>query len=312
MTLQRPTDSILRQASDLLQKGSLVAFPTETVYGLGGDASQDKAVAHIFEMKKRPHFNPLIIHVHSLQSAETLAYFSEKSLKLARYFWPGPLTLILRRREKAALSHLATAGLDTVAIRIPSHPIALKLLSLCSLPIAAPSANLSGQVSPTRADHVLQSLSPSLILDGGACSIGLESTVLDLSQDKPFILRPGFITAQKIQDYLCEPIFYPKESEDKPLLSPGMLSSHYAPSRPVRLNVTKPYDNEAFLGFGAVEKSHRNLSEKGDLIEAAANLFAMLRDLDTESYAGIAVSPIPMNGLGRAINDRLKRASTPK
>jgi L-threonylcarbamoyladenylate synthase len=299
-------------AARLLRSGELVAFPTETVYGLGADATDDHAVAAIFAAKGRPHFNPLIVHVSGLEAAEALAEFDARARRLAAHFWPGPLSLVLRRRSDSGLSLLASAGLDTVAIRAPAHPVAQALLRASGRSIAAPSANRSGRVSPTEATHVAAEFGnrAALILDGGKSQIGLESTVLDLSGETPALLRPGGVTLEQLTEFLG-PIATPAAG---PLRSPGMLPSHYAPSLPLRLEVRDSHPGEALLAFGPDAPPGFAeilwLSRTGDLAEAAANLFAMLRQLDRPAFTGIAVTPIPNHGLGHAINDRLRRAAT--
>jgi L-threonylcarbamoyladenylate synthase len=301
----------IAQAAALLRAGRLVAFPTETVYGLGGDAGNDAAVAAIFAAKGRPRFNPLIVHVPSLAEAEALAIFDTRSRDLAARFWPGPLSLVLRRREPSALSLLASAGLDTVALRAPSHPVAQALLAAAGHPVAAPSANRSGRLSPTVAEHVAEELGPlvSLILDGGRCEVGLESTVLDLSGAAAVLLRPGGVTREALNAVLG-PVAAPASGSIK---SPGRLASHYAPRLPLRLDATDARSGEAVLAFGQEPRPGFAeiawLSRSGDLAEAAANLFAMLRRLDRPDFSAIAVMPIPEHGLGRAINDRLRRAA---
>jgi L-threonylcarbamoyladenylate synthase len=299
------------QAADLLRAGELVAFPTETVYGLGADATSDSAVARIFAVKQRPRFNPLIVHVSGIEAAERLVCLDARGRHLAERFWPGPLTLVLSRRRGTGLSLLASAGLDTVAVRTPDHPVAQALLNACGRPVAAPSANVSGRISPTTAMHVSAELGEqiSLILDGGPCRVGVESTVLDLTGTPPVLLRPGGIPVEELRDILG-PMAAP---EDGAVRAPGMLRRHYAPSRPLRLNARESGPEEALLGFGPdIAPATLNLSPRGDLVEAAANLFAMLRALDqAPGYAGIAVAPIPENGLGGAINDRLRRAAAP-
>jgi L-threonylcarbamoyladenylate synthase len=302
----------IERAARLLRSGELVAFPTETVYGLGADATDERAVAAVFAAKGRPHFNPLIVHVSGLEAAEALAEFDARARRLAAHFWPGPLSLVLRRRGGSGLSLLASAGLDTVAIRAPAHPVAQALLRASGRPIAAPSANRSGRVSPTEAAHVAAELGDrvTLILDAGRTPVGLESTVLDLSGETPALLRPGGVTLEQLTEFLG-PIATPAVG---PLRSPGMLPSHYAPSLPLRLNATSARLGEALLAFGRdappgfAEVAW--LSRSADLTEAAANLFAMLRQLDRPAFTGIAVMPIPEHGLGRAINDRLRRAAT--
>ena len=299
----------LEQAATLLQRGELVAFPTETVYGLGGDARQDHAVAAIFAAKGRPSFNPLIVHVAESGDAEALVCVDDRARALMAAFWPGPLTLVLPRHPQSPISLLASAGLDSIAIRQPDHPIALALLRKAACPVAAPSANRSGAVSPTLAAHVQESLGGRipLIVDGGACKVGVESTVIDLTGPQAGLLRPGGITAEQVEAVLGQRLLCPHSDENAPK-SPGMLASHYAPNALVRLNVTHPQPGETMLGFGTVE-GHLTLSASGDLAEAAANLFAMLRQLDADGAQMIAIAPIPEIGLGLAINDRLRRAA---
>jgi L-threonylcarbamoyladenylate synthase len=312
--IARADAAAIAHAAALLRAGRLVAFPTETVYGLGADATNDYAVAAIFAAKARPRFNPLIVHVRDLANAETLAVFSAPARLAAARFWPGPLTLVLRRKRTAGLSLLASAGLDTVAIRVPAHPVAQALLRAAGCPIAAPSANRSGRVSPTEAAHVAEDLGDdlALILDDGPTPVGLESTVLDLSGEAPVLLRPGAITFEVLTG-LRGPVELAGSASPK---SPGMLASHYAPGLRVRLDATSARPGEALLAFGPHAPSAFAevlwLSRSGDLAEAAANLFAMLRRLDHPSFTGIAVMPIPEHGLGRAINDRLRRAAAPR
>ena len=304
----------IARAAALLHAGRLVAFPTETVYGLGGDATNDDAVAAIFAAKSRPRFNPLIVHVRDLAEAETLAVLNSPARHAAARFWPGPLTLVLPRQPAAGLALLASAGLDTVAIRVPAHPVAQALLRETDRPIAAPSANRSGRVSPTEAAHVADDLGDdvALILDDGPTPVGLESTVLDLSGETPALLRPGAVTLEALTE-LLGPVSLPGSALPK---SPGMLPSHYAPCLPLRIAATAARPGEALLAFGPDASAGFAevlwLSRSGDLAEAAANLFAMLRRLDRPSFTGIAVMPIPEHGLGRAINDRLRRAAAPR
>jgi L-threonylcarbamoyladenylate synthase len=302
------------RAARLLRSGELIAFPTETVYGLGADATNDRAIAAVFAAKGRPHFNPLIVHVSGLEAAEALTEFDARARCLAAHFWPGPLSLVLRRRSDSGLSLLASAGLDTVALRVPTHPVAQALLGAAGRPIAAPSANRSGRLSPTEAAHVAAELGDrvALILDGGRTPIGLESTVLDLSGETPALLRPGGITREELEA-LVGPLALPAAG---PLRSPGMLPSHYAPSLPLRLDASDARPGEALLAFGRDAPPGFAetlwLSRSGDLAEAAGNLFAMLRELDRPAFVGIAVTPIPEHGLGHAINDRLRRAAAPR
>jgi len=296
-----------------LAAGGLVAFPTETVYGLGGDATNDAAVAGIFAAKGRPHFNPLIAHVADHAAAAALVLFEDWAWTLVERFWPGPLTLVLPRRPDSPLSLLVSAGLDSVAVRMPDHPVALALLSAYGRPLAAPSANRSGAVSPTTAAHVAESLGPdaALILDGGPCRVGVESTVLDLTGPRPLLLRPGGLALETLESVLGTPIESATILPGTAPRAPGMLASHYAPTLPVRLDADEAGPGEALLGFGPGPAT-LNLSSTGNLTEAAANLFAMLRALDRPEFAAIAVRPIPERDLGRAINDRLRRAAAPR
>lgn len=316
--IRRADDAALAEAAEVLRRGGLVAFPTETVYGLGADATDDRAVVRVFEAKGRPRFNPLIVHVASPDAAAEVAAFDARARELAARFWPGPLTLVLPRSSGCPVSLLASAGLDTVAVRIPDHPVALALFRATGRPVVAPSANRSGAVSPTTAAHVAESLGDAvdLILDGGPCRIGIESTVLDLSGPRPVLLRPGGITAEALER-LLGPLDRPAGEVvgDAARRSPGMLSRHYAPDRPLRLGATAAEPGEALLAFGPNPPPGAttvlNLSPAGDLAEAAANLFRMLRALDRPPHTGIAVMPIPETGLGAAINDRLRRAAAP-
>lgn len=310
-------DSIAR-AGELIVAGKLVAFPTETVYGLGGDATQGKAVAAIFAAKGRPAINPLIVHVSNLTQADEHGVVDSRAEELATHFWPGPLTLILKRRTNSPVSELATAGLDSIAIRIPAHPVARALLSAARRPIVAPSANRSGRVSATTAIHVAEELEDrvAMILAAGRSPLGLESTILDLSGDRPVLLRPGAVTADDIAAVI-DGVTTGEGDPDRPN-APGQLLRHYAPETRLRLRAAMADPGEALLAFGPNPFAGRNaktilnLSETGDLNEAAANLFAMLRTLDAGGYPSIAVMPIPETGLGIAINDRLRRAATPR
>ncbi|HLF59320.1 MAG TPA: L-threonylcarbamoyladenylate synthase [Alphaproteobacteria bacterium] len=311
-----PTPDAIARAGALIRDGRLVAFPTETVYGLGADATNDAAVASVFEAKGRPRFNPLIIHFADAGQAAKAAAFDDRARELAREFWPGPLTLVLPRQPACAVSLLACAGLDTIAVRVPGHEVALALLNAAQRPLAAPSANPSGTVSPTTAAHVAASMAGkvAMILDGGPCRIGIESTVLDLSGAEAYVLRPGGIPAEAIESVIGA-LARPDVRDAARPRSPGLALRHYAPSLPLRLNASgaPQRPNEALLAFGPRTPSGYaqtlSLSPAGDLTEAAANLFAMLRALDTGRFGGIAVMPIPSEGLGAAINDRLKRAA---
>ena len=296
-------ESIVR-AAHILREGGLVAFPTETVYGLGADATNGKAVAAIFAAKGRPRFNPLIVHVRDLREAERHAIFNDAARELAARFWPGALTLVLPRATET-LSDLVSAGLSTVALRVPAHPVAQRLLQETSRPVAAPSANPSGKVSATLAVHVLEGLQEKVdfIVDGGPTMLGLESTVIGFDERRPVLLRPGAIAREDI-----EAVIGPLQKAGPAIQSPGQMESHYAPAAALRLNVSEPESGEALLGFGPSQNAVLNLSPTRDLKEAAANLFAMLRKLD-KSARRIAVMPIPETGLGEAINDRLRRAA---
>ena len=301
-------------AADIIRKGGLVAIPTETVYGLGANGLDEKAVLKIFEAKGRPQDNPLILHVAEPVEMEKFCHHIPKSAYLlAEKFWPGPLTMVMKKTPDSPISHLVSAGLDTVGVRFPAHPDAQKMLTAFGRPVAAPSANISGTVSPTTAEHVAQGLGDKipLILDGGACAVGVESTILDVSSDDtPALLRAGGVGIEEIEAVIGKPLRRP-ESDPKAPRSPGQLLSHYAPRLPVRLNADKPEKGEAFLALGSAENATLNLSPSGDVKEAASHLFAYMRLLDSPKYTGIAVMPIPTTGLGLAINDRLKRAAYP-
>ncbi len=316
--IEPATGAAIARAGALIRDGRLVAFPTETVYGLGADATDDRAVARIFAAKGRPRFNPLIVHAPDRDAHEANVVFDERARAVADRFWPGALTLVLPRRPDAAVSLLVSAGLDTVAVRVPDHPVARALMAAAGRPIAAPSANRSGAVSPTTAAHVAASLGDAvdLILDGGPCPGGLESTVLDLTGDQPRILRPGLLPRDAIEAVVGPVAAGPVGGAgvaDR-VAAPGMLESHYAPDRPVRLDATAPAaPDEALLAFGGQVPTGfarvENLSASGDLVEAAANLFRLLHLLDDPAVSAIAVMPIPDEGLGEAINDRLRRAA---
>ena len=308
------------EAARCLKAGGLVAFPTETVYGLGADASQAQAVARIYEAKGRPSFNPLIVHVADIKAARQIARFDATALRLAEAFWPGPLTLVLPRTAPCPVAELATAGLDTVAIRVPAHVVAGDLLRAFGGAVVAPSANISGHVSPTTAAHVASDLSGriDLILDGGPVEVGVESTIVACF-DEPMLLRPGGLPREDIERVLGRSLQrLPEDAagEDAQPLAPGMLASHYAPRTPVRLDAIDVEPDEVMLAFGPVDangahaaKAVLNLSATGDLGEAAANLFGYLRALDAKGGRTIAVMAVPQHGLGEAINDRLRRAA---
>jgi L-threonylcarbamoyladenylate synthase len=307
----READSVaIAEAGQRLRAGALVAFPTETVYGLGADATNGEAVASIFAAKGRPRFNPLIVHVKDRAQAAQHVVFSDIAVALAEAFWPGPLTLVLPRRTDTPLSLLVSAGLDTVAVRAPAHPIAQAVIAAAGRPLAAPSANPSGTVSPTCARHVAEGFgSKVFILDGGATSVGVESTVVGFGPDGAVMLRPGGVPREVVEK-ITGPLAAP--TPGGPVTSPGMLTSHYAPRARVRLNADHAEPGEALLGFGPqAPRDVANLSPSGNLAEAAAHLFAMLRALDAKADA-IAVMPIPSTGLGEAINDRLQRAAAPR
>ena len=318
----QPTQKAIQAAAYMLCSGQLAAFPTETVYGLGADATNDDAVAAIFRAKGRPQTNPLIIHVPGASEAWKLARFDARAERAADAFWPGALTLVLERTADCPVTTRASAGLSTLAVRAPDHPIAQAVLRASELPLAAPSANLSGQVSPTTAQHVADGLGGSvdLILDGGPCTIGVESTVLALDGDVPTILRPGGITMEALADALGEAVKTLAPSHEEmtsgPARSPGTMFSHYAPRAELRLNATTVGGNEGLLAFGDGAPPGaaitRNLSETANLGEAAGHLYAALRDLDQSGVKVIAVAPIPNAGIGVAINDRLSRAAAPR
>ena len=311
--LLRPEVGGVERAAELLAQGALVAFPTETVYGLGADARRGEAVARIFAAKERPRFNPLIVHVPDREAAVDLAEIPPMALLLAEAHWPGPLTLVAKLRPGHGLSELVTAGLPSVAVRVPSHPVAHRLLSAFGGPVAAPSANPSGRISPTTAEHVLAGLGGRIaaVLDAGPCRVGLESTIVGVEDERPVLLRPGGLSVDEIATTLGRPLTYHSGGG---VTAPGQLASHYAPRAQLRLNARAPEEGEVWLGFGpdpdGVTGERRNLSERGDVVEAAANLFRHLHALDAEAER-IAVAPVPEEGLGHAINDRLRRAAAP-
>ena len=311
----RPSAAAYKEAAAIIRAGGLVAFPTETVYGLGADATNDAAVAAIFEAKDRPRFNPLIVHVRDAAAAAREVIFDARAEALAKAFWPGPLSLVLRRAAECRISLLCSAGLETIAIRVPDHPVGQALLRAAGRPIAAPSANPAGALSPTRAEHVAEALGErvDLILDGGPCPVGIESTVLDISGETPALLRPGGVTVEALAKVIGT---IAAAEAGTPQASPGMMASHYAPRLPLRLNADSVRADEALLAFGpnplAGAAVTENLSRRGDTKEAAAKLFAALRRLDRPDLSGIAAMPIPGDGLGAAINDRLRRAAAPR
>ncbi len=311
-----PDPKDIAAAASALRDGKLVAFATETVYGLGANACDGQAVARIYEAKGRPSFNPLIVHLPSAEEAIRLGRFNSDALKLADSFWPGPLTIVVERADDCPVSELASAGLSSLAIRVPGRESARELLRLAGCPVAAPSANISGQISPTTAQHVMAGLGDRIwgVVDGGRCEVGLESTIVSCLGDTPVILRPGGVSREVIEEALGRPVLLQTGSTNDPI-SPGQLASHYAPNAAVRLNAKEARPGEAYLAFGKREPEAdiiRNLSPSKDLREAAANLFAMLHTLDMLGADSIAVAPIPDEGLGVAINDRLARAAAPR
>ena len=309
-------DAAIADAAGIIRGGGLVAFATETVYGLGADATNGEAVARIYAAKGRPSFNPLISHVADIQQVTSIAVMDERAEKLADALWPGPLSIVMNKTADCPVSELTTAGLSTIAVRIPARERARRFLDACGVPVAAPSANASGAVSPSLAIHVQSSLpgpedgGPQMILDDGPCEVGLESTVVDLSTPVATLLRPGGISREDLERVLG-PVALAGADDHAPK-SPGMMSRHYAPKAPLRMNAQGPEADEVFLGFGGIgTPDDMNLSPNGDLTEAAANLFRMLHQLDDGGAARIAVAPIPDTGLGFAINDRLRRAVRP-
>jgi L-threonylcarbamoyladenylate synthase len=314
------SEAAVAAAARCLANGGLVGFPTETVYGLGADATNPAAIARLYQAKGRPSFNPLIAHVGDLEAARLIGRFDVQAAALAEAFWPGPLTLVLPRTRDCAVADLATAGLDTIAIRVPAHPLARSILRAFAGPVVAPSANLSGHVSPTTAAHVQSDLAGriDLIVDGGAVAVGVESTIVGCFET-PMLLRPGGLPRGEIERVLGRALVRPPDEaghDTSQPLAPGMLASHYAPRTPVRLNADSVGAGEALLAFGdgvvpGVDAAAvvMNLSAQGDLNEAAANLFSYLRALDLTRAPAIAVMPIPHHGLGEAINDRLRRAA---
>ncbi|WP_380058740.1 L-threonylcarbamoyladenylate synthase [Falsihalocynthiibacter sp. SS001] len=300
----------ITQAANILAEGGLCAFPTETVYGLGADARNDSAVANIFAAKGRPQFNPLIVHVASLEHAEKYGEFDTNARALAQAFWPGPLTIVVPLRANSGLSDLVTAGLGSVGLRVPATPLAQNLLHQFDGPIAAPSANPSGKISPTTADHVVDGLWGKIdgIVNGGPCDVGLESTIVGCTA-APTLLRAGGLPTEALEACLSQLLAAPINGE---ITAPGQLLSHYAPNAPVRLNATAKREGEVFIGFGAIEGADLNLSPSGDLHEAATNLFRILHEANAMNADTICVAPIPEIGLGVAINDRLRRAAAPR
>ena len=312
--IYKPTEENIAQAAEIIKNGGLVAFPTDTVYGLGANVYDSHAVAGIFKAKERPLFDPLISHIAEIDFLQEYAQTDERVLALAHHFWPGPLTFVLKRKDTNPSIDLACAGLTSMAVRMPNHPVALNLIKKSGVPIVAPSANRFKTVSPTTAQHVYDSLGNrvDMILDGGACRIGVETTIIDLTGKNITILRAGGLAKETLEEFLGEKVLINENSSSHPK-APGQLLKHYAPKLPMRINVeeTDVKEDEFFIAFGKVSRpANLNLSPSGNLEEAAANLFAYMREAEKHtSYKGIAMSPIPMTGLGLAINDRIKRAS---
>ncbi|MDR1694192.1 MAG: threonylcarbamoyl-AMP synthase [Lactobacillaceae bacterium] len=301
----------IAKAAELIKNGGVVAMPTETVYGLGANVYNSKAVANIFSIKGRPIFNPLISHIADIDFLSAYAQTDGRVLALAKRFWPGPLTFVLNRTESNPALDLVCAGLRTITVRMPNHPAALELIKKADVPIAAPSANLSTTISPTTAEHVRESLGDrvEMILDGGPCIVGLESTIVDLTGKDTVILRAGYISRETLENFLGEKVLVSNGDPDKPM-APGQMLKHYSPSRSLRINAAAPAIGEFFIGFGDTPNANIDLSPSGDLIEAASNLFAYLHLADKQTnFSKIAIAPIPSKGIGLAINDRITRAA---
>ncbi len=297
----------IAKVSEILLGGNIFIIPTETVYGLAANALDDKAVSKIYEAKGRPSFNPLIVHISNIEKAKEFVIVSKVAERLTKAFWPGPLTIVLPKKDDCLISNIVSAGLDTLAIRAPRHPIAQAILEKSNLPLAAPSANISGTISPTHASHITPELLKKVhgAIDGGPCDIGLESTIVKVDEDKIIILRPGSIGHEDLMEATGLPVEIYKGSD---ITSPGQLTRHYAPSSNLRLNAFNAMEGEVMIGFGAID-GDMNLSISGNLTEAGANLFKMLKEADAAPEAGISVAPIPFEGIGFAINDRLERAA---
>ena len=311
-----PSAENIARAAEIIKNGGLVSFPTDTVYGLGANVYNAAAVADIFKAKERPLFDPLISHIADIDFLSEYACTDERAITLAKHFWPGPLTFVLRRKDNNPAIDLACAGLNSIAVRMPNHPVALELIRQSGVPIVAPSANRFKTVSPTTAQHVQDSLGNKvdMILDGGACTIGVETTIIDLTGKHIVILRAGGMAKEELEAFTGEKIYLSHDNPELPK-APGQLLKHYAPRMPLRINVADHdvREDEFFIGFGKVRGARLNLSPSGNLCEAAANLFAYLREAEKhDEYKGIAMSPIPENGLGLAINDRIRRASYKK
>ncbi|MDE0933374.1 MAG: L-threonylcarbamoyladenylate synthase [Novosphingopyxis baekryungensis] len=307
MPIEPANDASIARAADLLRAGQAVALPTETVYGLAADAARDDAVAQIYRIKGRPSFNPLIVHIRDMEHGERLAHFDDRARELAQRFWPGPLTLVLPKRAEAPLAGAVTAGLPTIALRCPTHPVMQAVLQACGLALAAPSANRSGAISPSLADHVAASLGDQvqLVLDGGPTQQGVESTIVKLEKDGWRLLRPGPLSVEELIQALGG---RPIKAAGQGIEAPGQLASHYAPSKSLRLNALRADPDEWLIGFGVIG-GNDTLSPAGDLAEAAARLYAALHHADASDFSRIAVAPVPHDGIGAAINDRLNRAS---
>ena len=310
----KPNSANIQKAAQIIKDGGLVAFPTETVYGLGANVYNAKAVAAIFATKRRPTFNPLISHIAEIDFLKEYVETDERSLELARHFWPGPFTMILKRKEYNPGIDLACAGLPNASVRMPDHPIALDLIRLSGVPIVAPSANRSQTISPTTAQHVADGLGNEvdMILDGGQCPIGVESTIVDVTGKDVVLLRAGGVPIEEIEDFLHEKVLIPTGAPGQPV-APGQALNHYTPSHKFQINIANPEEGVFYIGFGDCKRADINLSPDGDLREAAANLFAFIRLADEKAGdKGIAVAPIPENGLGLAINDRIRKAANKK
>lgn len=305
------SEANLNLAAETLKSGGLVAFPTETVYGLGANVYLSDAVAKIFAAKERPKFDPLISHIADIDFLPEYALTDERIMALGKKFWPGPLTIVMRRKDNNPAIDLACSGLENIAVRMPAHPVALELIRKSGIPIVAPSANRFKSISPTTAHHVRDSLGDKvdMILDGGQCSVGVESTIIDLTGKQAVMLRAGGTTLEALEDFLNEKVLISHGNPNLPS-APGQLLKHYAPGKPLRINATERKDGEFYIGFGKISDSDINLSPNADLEEAASRLFAYLRFADRqENYSGICMSPIPETGLGLAINDRIRRAA---
>ncbi|MFV0626925.1 MAG: L-threonylcarbamoyladenylate synthase [Alphaproteobacteria bacterium] len=311
MNIYPANDENIKKAAQLLQKGGVVAMPTETVYGLAANVYNSKAVANIFAIKGRPTFNPLISHIAEIDFLKEYAQTDERVIALAKKYWPGPLTFVLNRIDNDPALDLVSAGLRTITVRMPNHPVALQLIKKAGVPLAAPSANASQTMSPTTAEHVYESLGEKvdMILDGGACQVGVESTIIDVTGKDVVMLRAGGISLEELEKFLGEKVLISDGNPNKPN-SPGQLLKHYAPSHTFRINAEKPEDGEYYIGFGNSPQADINLSPTGNLCEAASNLFSFLHIADRQkSIKGIAMAPIPDREIGMAINDRIKRAA---